>query len=402
MLRKKVYAAAPGTSLFFGPGRPEFDPQKKMPSFHHYLKEATARVKEKAPHAAIDEGVIGSFMSGRFLKQANLPGFLPYLLPELSGKPCQAVEGACGTGGRALAAAIRSVLSDLADTVFVIGFEVQNGVKSVYGADILAGAAFYEKERQKGHAFFFPGIFSDRAGAYFKQYGEEKTRKGMAKWYEQAILNARQYPLAQEYHNQTSDLFKRGMTLPNPETFLPYLNLYHCSKVTDGAAALLILSEEGLKKSGIPLDQAVEIIGMGESQGNIDAYPEDSTFFENNANAVKKALAEAHMTLSDIGCLEIHDCFAISALIALESIGATPRGHAAEFILEGHTASSGSLPTNVTGGLIGFGHPTGASGIRQMGDLISYLTSKKATKPFGLMVSMGGNDRTVSSFAVKT
>lgn len=404
--RKKIYAAAGYNTVFFGSGRKEFDPTKPMRSFEEYLKETAEGTTSQLTKITIDEGIIGSFMSGRFIKQANLPGFLPYMVPSLLGKPCTGIEGACGTGGRAIAMAARSVLSELSDTVFVAGFEMQNAVKSVYGADILAGAAYYAKERKSGEAFFFPGIFSVRAGAYFDAYGEKKVRPAMAKWYEQSILNARKNPKAQEYHNTSEDLVALGMTPPDPNRFVPFLNQYDCSKVTDGASSIIIATEEGLKSCGISKKMAVEIIAIGEAEDDITKAPEDLTRLSTTAKAVAKALDQAQISIEDIGLLEIHDCFSITALLALEAIGYARQGKAASYILEGHTSSSGDLPVNLSGGLGGFGHPTGATGVRQLVDLLHQFTGKAANqavpkKPFGMMISMGGNDKTVTCVIVK-
>ena len=88
-----------------------------------------------------------------------------------------------------LVTGIKSVLAETAEVVLVIGVEVQNTVKAIYGADILA-AAGWAKERKDGHAYFFPGKFSDRAGAYYEKFGQEKTRKAMATWFVNAIENA--------------------------------------------------------------------------------------------------------------------------------------------------------------------------------------------------------------------
>lgn len=394
-LRKPVYASAGATSLFFGPGRKEFDPSKPMPSFETYLQATTKETLKGLPPQGIDEGILGSFMAAQFLHQANLPAFLPFMIPELKGKPCTGVEGACGTGGRAIAMGIRSVLSDLSDTVFVAGFEIQNGVKSIYGADILAGAAYYRKERKSGHAFFFPGIFAEKAGAYFRKYGEEKTRKALAKWYENAILNARKYPLAQEFHNTSQDLIKQGMTPPNPEQFLPYLNLFDCSKITDGASSLIIASEEGLKKLGIPKSQAVEIIALGEAEGDITKEEPDPTVLAQTKKASEEAFQQTGLKPSELGMLEVHDCFSITGLLMLEALGLAKPGKGADFVLDGT-----SLPINASGGLIGFGHPTGASGVRMLADLQRGLAGKKDT--YGMMVSMGGDDKTVTSVIVKS
>jgi len=405
-LRKRIYAAAGYNTMYYGSGRPEFDPSKPMPPFENYLKETAEGTCAQLKNMSIDEGIIGSFMSGRFLRQGNLPGFLPYMVPALQGKPCTGVEGACGTGGRAIAMAMRSVLSDLSDVVFVAGFEMQNGVKAVYGADILAGAAYHAKERKGGDAFFFPGIFSERAGAYFKSYGEKVTREGMAKWYEQAILNARLNPKAQEYHNKSSDLFVLGLSPPDPKRFVPYLNQYDCSKVTDGASSLIIASKEGLEACGIRLEDAVEIIGIGEAEADITAPPKDLTELSTTAFAVSKALVQANVTKEEIGLLELHDCFSITGLLALEAIGFAKKGEAARYVLEGHTAPTGEHPTNLSGGLVGFGHPTGASGVRQLVDLLHQFTGKAANpvsteRNLGMLISMGGNDKTVTCLIVR-
>lgn len=287
-LRKKVYVAAGYNTIYMGSGRKEFNPRKPMREFDEYLKETAEGTCSQVENPDFAEGVIGSFMSGRFLKQANLPGFLPFMVPSLNGKPCTAVEGACGTGGRAIAMGVRAVLSDMADSVFVAGFEQQNTMKAVYGADVLAGAAFYKKERKKGFAHFFPGIFAQRAGAYYEKYGYDDTRKGMAKWYEQSILNARKNPKAQEYHNRLKDLFELGMTSPNPERFVPHLNLYDCSKVTDGASSLLILSEEGLERCDVKKNEVVEIVAIAGAEGDITQVPDDLTRLSTTEIAVKK------------------------------------------------------------------------------------------------------------------
>lgn len=405
-LRKKIYAVAGYNTTYFGPGRKEFDPSKPMPSFESYLKETAEGTVNQVKNKNFDEGVIGSFMSARFLNQANLPGFLPFMVPSLLGKPCTGVEGACGTGGRAIATAARSVLSDQADSVFVAAFEMQNTMKSVYGADALAGAAYYHGDRKSGHAFFFPGIFSDRAGAYFERYGKDKTREAMARWYEISILNARKNPKAQEFHNTTKDLFSLGMTPPDPKTFLPHLNLYDCSKVSDGASSIVIASEEGLEMLGIDKKDAVEIVAIGAAEGDITKPPTDDTVFSTSEIAVKNALEQAKIGLSEVGILEIHDCFSISGLLSLEASGFARHGKSPDFILEGHTLINGAIPTNLSGGLGGFGHPTGASGVRQLVDLLHQMTQKapnqaKIKKPYGMLISMGGNDKTVTCIIVR-
>lgn len=404
-MRKKVYAAAPYTTVFMGSGRPEFNPKKLRP-FEEYLQETAQGTCNQMEQPLFDEGFIASFMSGRFLRQANLPGFLPFMVPELRGKPCTAVEGACGSGGRALAMGVNAILSDTADAVFVAGFEMQNSVKAVYGADVLAGASYYSKERKKGYAHFFPGIFATRAGAYYDRYGYEETRRGMAKWYEQSIKNARQNPKAQEYDNKVEDLFALGLTPPNPKRFVPHLNPTDCSKVSDGASSIGIFSEEGLSKCGIKKENAVEIISLAGVEDDITRDPEDWTVLSTTAIAARRAFERAGLTKDELGLLELHDCFSITALLALEALGFAQPGQASHLVLDGVTSKEGAIPTNLSGGLGGFGHPTGATGVRQMVDLTLQLTSNadhqiQPKHPYGMLVSMGGNDKTVTAIIVK-
>ncbi len=160
------------------------------------------------------------------------------------------------------------MLAETADVVLAVGVEVQNTVKAIYGADILATAG-WAPERKAGHAYFFPGKFSDRAGAYFEKYGRERTRKAMARWYRNAIENARLCPTAQEYTNATADLEAAAMAEPNPRSFVDHLTVLDCSKVSDGASAIAILSEEGLKRAGIPASAAVEIVGIGQVEADL-------------------------------------------------------------------------------------------------------------------------------------
>jgi acetyl-CoA C-acetyltransferase/acetyl-CoA acyltransferase len=301
---------------------------------------------------------------------------------------------------------MRSILSDLSDRVFVAGFEMQNTLKPVYGADVLAGAAYYKKERKRGEAHFFPALFSKRAKAYYERFGYEQTRKAMAAWYAQMIENARKNPKAQEFENATKDLIACGMSPPDPVRFLPDLNHYDCSKVSDGAAGLVMFSQEGERLCKIRQEGCVEIVGIGEAVSNIAHDPEDETELLTTKLAVEKAFKMAGIQKEDLAVLEIHDCFSITAILALEAIGFAPVGKGPDFILEGNTHIHGKIPTNLSGGLCGFGHPTGATGIRQMVDLLAQLTHRAKNQaqlksPYGMMISMGGNDKTVTCIIVK-
>ncbi len=408
-LRRKIYMVAGYNTISMGTGRKEFHPKKTRPELEDYIKEAGQAVLKMIGGAQnVDESVIGNFIGARFNRQANMAGFVPFIDEGLKYKPAIRVEGACGTGALALVTGIKSILAETAEVVLVLGVEVQNTVKAIYGADILA-AAGWAKERKEGHAYFFPGKFSDRSKAYAERFDKEKTRQAMAKWFQNAIDNARLCPTAQEYHNTTKDLIACGMVKPNPKGFVDSLNVFDCSKVSDGASAIAVVSEEGLKRCGISKNEAIEIMGYGQAEGDITKNPADLTVLDTTKAAVEKAFSSAEVTKDQIGTVECHDCFTIAGILATEAIGFAEHGKGTDFVLAGNTARDGVVPFNTTGGLIGWGHPTGATGVHQAVTIWEQLTGKAAAnqiemkpeRPYALSINMGGDDKTLVSIVYK-
>jgi acetyl-CoA C-acetyltransferase/acetyl-CoA acyltransferase len=409
-LRRKVYMTAGYNTVSLGTGRREFHPKKPRPGIEHYISEAGKGVLERIGGPEhVDESVIGNFMAARFNKQANLPGFVPMIDEKLQWKPAISVEGACGSGGLALMYGIRSVLAETAEVVLTLGVEVQNTVKAIYGADILAGAGWYQRRKQ-GHAYFFPGQFSDRAGAYYEKYGYDKARKGMARWYANAIENARLDPTAQEFHNKTPDPEAVALKMkPNGAAFVDNLTVLDCSKVSDGASGIAICSEDGLKRMGIDKKDAVEVVGFGHVIRNITEDPADPTEVVTIRKAAIQAMENAGVTIDQIGTVETHDCFSIAGILAVEALGLAAKGEGADWVAEGNTTREGRMPMNTTGGLIGWGHPTGATGVHQAVTIWQQLTGKAGDaqievsddRPYGMTINMGGDDVTVVAIVYK-
>ncbi|MBN1233707.1 MAG: 3-ketoacyl-CoA thiolase [Candidatus Coatesbacteria bacterium] len=405
---KPVYLAAGAYTISLGTGRNEFHPKKPRPGLDYYIQEAGKAVLSQINSPEnIDEGVIANFMAARFNRQGNLASLMTTIHPSLVHKPMIRVEGACASGGLGIATGVKNILSGLADVVLVVGVEVQNTVKAIYGADILAGAGYYAGERKEGHTYFFPAKFSDRAGAYFEKYGKDITRQAMAHWYANAVENARLNPLAQEYHNTCKDLVSQGMTQPDAKTFTEHLNIFDCSKVSDGAAAILVCSEEGYKKLGLNSDAVCEIIGLGQVMANLISSPADLTELDASRKAANDARDMANVGIGDIGVFEVHDCFTISGLLSIEALGIVGQGKAPELVINGETKLTGKYPVNTGGGLVGYGHPTGASGVRMAVDLWKQMTGKAEKfqvdlkKEHGMLISMGGNDKSLVSVIVK-
>ncbi len=408
-LHKKVYMAAGYNTVSLGTGRKEFHPKKPRPGIEHYIKESGENTLKIIGGAGnVDECVIGNFMADRYCKQGHLNGFFPMVDKGLEFKPSLRVEGACASGGLALVTGIKSILAGMSDVVLSIGVEVQNTVKAVYGADILAGAGWYQK-RKEGHVHFFPGQFSDRAGAYYEKYGYDYARKGMGRWFRNAVENARLCPTAQEYHNKVEDLEEFYHSYPpNGRSFVDHLNVFDCSKVSDGASAIAILSEEGLKKTGISKEDAVEVLGFGHKVRNIteDPNPLEVTAIK---KAAMEALDSAGITIDQLGTIETHDCFTIAGILATEAFGFAGPGEGAQFVADGNTARDGMIPMNTTGGLIGWGHPTGGTGVHMAVTIWEQLTGRAGAaqleispdRPYGMTVNMGGDDGTVVAIVYK-
>ena len=144
-------------------------------------------------------------------------------------------------------------------------------------------------------------------------------------------------------------------------------------------------------------------------EADLTSPPENPICLDTTARAVKQALDSAGITVADLGTIECHDCFTISAILSLEASGICKPGEGADFVLAGKTARDGEIPTNTSGGLIGWGHPTGATGVRQAVTIWEQLTGKAGdyqiklspNRPYALSINMGGNDKTLVSIVYR-
>jgi acetyl-CoA acetyltransferase len=153
----------------------------------------------------------------------------------------------------------------------------------------------------------------------------------------------------------------------------------------------------------------VEILAWAHKVRNITEDPPDLTEVVTIKSAALSALADAGITIDDLGTIETHDCFSIAGVLATEALGFAEKGKGAQFVAEGNTARNGMIPMNTTGGLIGWGHPTGGTGVHMAVTLWEQLTGKagsaqislNAAKPYGLSINMGGDDVTVVAIVYK-
>ena len=213
-------------------------------------------------------------MAARFNRQGHLGAMLSLVHPSLEYKPSTRVEGACGSGGLALTTAIKSVLADQPDVVLSLGVEVQNTVKAIYGADILAGAGHYAGERKNGHAYFFPAKFSRprRRLQGEVRRGEDLGRHG-------PLVRAGGRERAPEPEGPGVPQHGRGplrrhqAMKPNPKDLLRPHQRPRLLQGLGRRRGRPRRLEEGLKKIGKTKADAVELVGLGHAVADLTAAP---------------------------------------------------------------------------------------------------------------------------------
>ena len=169
------------------------------------------------------------------------------------------------------------------------------------------------------------------------------------------------------------------------------------------------MTEDGLTRCGIDKKDTVEVISFAQGEDDITTQPEDYTRLLTTEKVVKLALDKAGITKEQIGTVESHDCFTIAGVMATEAIGFAEAGKGVEFVLNGNTAHDGEVPFNTTGGLIGWGHPVGATGVHQAITIWQQLSEKAGDaqimlsedRPYGMTINMGGDDKTVTCIIYK-
>jgi acetyl-CoA acyltransferase len=282
-----------------------------------------------------------------------------------------------------------------------LGAEVQTTVSARQGADFLARASHYATERELDD-FTFPCLFARRAKAYKEAYGatQEDFGRISAKAYananrnSQAHMRARQMPL--EVAREAGP--KNPAFLSN-EDYKDHLLMSDCSQVSDGASAILMVSEDGLKKLGIKPEDCTEILSYGHSTSALGDV-KDYTFLDNAAMAATEAYQDAGVTAEQMDVAEVHDCFSVTEIMMYEALGFAERGKGYELARNGDTQIDGKIPVNTGGGLIGFGHPVGATGIKQVLEIYRQMKGQcgdyqvPTTPQLGITANMGGDDRT--------
>ncbi len=303
---------------------------------------------------------LGNFAGPSFVGQNHLAPWIGGAIG-LEGVPCTRIEAACASSGSAFFHAYAGVAGGLYDLVLVLGVEQMTPQTTARTTEILAAAGDVGGEVRVGSTF--PSIFAMIAQRHMHEFGT--TRRHLAAVAVKNHANGALNPRAQMRKPITMEKALAGRPIADP------LTVYDCSLISDGAAAVLIASDEVARKLS---DKPVRVRGLAQASDRLalDEKPDITTFSAVKV-AAEKAYAMAGVRPKDIDFAELHDCFTIAEIIALENLGFVPRGHGGPATLEGRTALDGDLPVNSDGGLKSKGHPVGATGVAQICEVVSQI-----------------------------
>ena len=392
-----------------GAGRTDFkrNLNKEGKTIRDLITEAgrKAIADAKIEASEIQAAAVGNFNAGQFTKQLHLGAFVPEIDPALHGIPTMHTEAACASGALSVLLGSQWIMGGFHDAVLVVGAEQQKTMSSLDGSDVLGAAADYHIEKPEYGDFMFPKLFGRIAQIYIEKYGaSEKELSWVAyKNYAHARLN----PLAQMREADLTYDCASQVSDKNPSV-APPLKVSDCSQITDGSAALVLVSGKWLDRHGIDKSKLPQMLGFGSSTDYLALEKKDAPTFTTATKAAEKAFGMAKLTPRDMHGVEVHDCFSITELCAYEILGLADRGKGAELAMSGATALpqvrnekvSGKIgweiPINAGGGLIGDGHPVGATGVRQVVEAYQHLTEQAGARQIPgakkfLTFNMGGS-----------
>jgi acetyl-CoA C-acetyltransferase len=343
-----------------------------------------AAAREAMRDAAIErlDGMyVGSMSPGLLVEQEHLSSLLADYLGA-APVPCVRVESACASGGVAFRSAFFEIASGASEVVLAAGVE-----KMTDGADVTrALATASDQEYEAYHGVTFPGLYAMMARAPMPRHGttREEIAAVAVKNHDNALLNPRAHLRSRISIEQV---------LASPVVADP-LRLLDCAPVSDGAAALVLASEEYAKKSKRPM---VRVTGVGAATDTIALHARrDLASLDVVAGAASKAYAMSGRRPGDIAVAEIHDCFTIAEIMAVEALGFAEPGKGGAAARAGDTSREGRIPVNTSGGLKAKGHPVGATGAAQLVEIVTQLRGEAAKRQIkgarvGLAQNMGGS-----------
>jgi acetyl-CoA C-acetyltransferase len=346
------------------------------------------KLHKKQIDAVFFGNMLGGILENNLHAGAKIADMLDLTLPIFR------VEGACASGGMAFHMAHSFLAAGKGKTVLVVGAEKMTDVNADHITQGLMSAASGE-EQECG--LTFPGLYALMAQEYLRKYNY--TRAHLAAVSVKNHAHGSLNPLAQFKNKITIEDVLSSSSVADP------LGVLDCSPVTDGASAIVLTTDPALMKKRAGMD----VLATELATDSISLLRRDSlTEIKATQVAAQKAFGAAGIAPKDISIAEVHDCFSIAELFAMEDIGFWKKGEAGHRVQNYETLrGNGSLTVNTSGGLKAAGHPVGATGIKQIGEVYLQLTHKAGARQiknmkYGLTHNVGGSGGTavVSIFSI--
>jgi acetyl-CoA C-acetyltransferase len=321
----------------------------------------------QADPAALDVGSLGATCNFSLNEQGLLAGLMA-AVPGLEGKPIEAVENACATGGQAVLSVIQKLQLGLGDTGIAVGFEKMRDAEGKMDGKLIGKVLGYfsHPDEREGKVFVFPHLFAEVMRDYIACWGA--TERDLAAIAVREYANAKFNPYAQMSKVQIT--LNQALAIEGINRYvvdgLP-LKTYDCSQISDGYASLILATEEGLARLGVPKAECVEIAGFAQATDSIRKEGRDVLRPAGAYRAMHRAYEMAGLTPADVTVAEIHDCFTVMGAIGTEVLGKAEPGRGAAYWVEGKAEPGGECGINTSGGLIAKGHPVGATGVAMIG-----------------------------------
>ena len=314
----------------------------------------------------IDSGSIAAACNFSLHQQGLMAGLLAGV-EGLAGKPLEAVENACASGGQAVLSGIYKLQAGLGQTAIAVGLEKMRDDQGRADGKRVGEALGYfsDPAERSGKTFVFPHIFAEIMKLY--QDNWSVTEAELAAIAVQEYANARHNPYAQMHIDLTVE---QATTIAGINRYLIEglpLKTYDCSQITDGYAAMILATDEGLARLGLHQQDCVQIAGWGQAVDPLQHQQRHVLEAPGAYKAMHAAYALAGITPQDIQAAEIHDCFTVMGAIGTEILGLADPGQGAAYWADGNASPAARCGINTSGGLIAKGHPVGATGIAMIG-----------------------------------
>ena len=361
----------------------------------------------------VEVGHVGNFAAELFCRQGHLGGLLAAAHPDLAGVPAARHEGACASGSLALLAAMADLESGRYGLAAVVGIEQMRNVSGEQAAQYIGGPAMWSGHECRDVRFPWPHTFSRLGDEYERRYGLDDAH--LARIAEINFGNGRRNPNAQTRRWTFDERSFTADDAANP-VIEGRIRKQDCGQITDGAAIVFLASgpraARHAAERGLSLDDLPRIRGWGHRtapityEAKVQASAGQAYVFPEVRRAITDAFRRAGLRgVDDLDGIEAHDCFTTTEYMAIDHFGITPPGQSWRAIEAGDIEIGGRIPVNPSGGLIGAGHPVGATGVRMALDCFRQVTGTAGdyqvdgARSFATL-NIGGSGTTVVSLVI--